>query len=145
MTDENKRRLQVTFSDWKLWMAVAYFLLVWVSVAALVDYSHANKALDGARAIQIKHEAELVASHNARVAGCLESIPTLRNTDLFLDSVRVFQQVVAQNALATLAATPLDSPVYQVRLHNYQRLKAALPGAEKIHFDIPTEKSCRQK
>lgn len=134
---------RVRLSDWKLWMGVAYFLLVWVSVATLVDYTHASRAITRTQRLVIEHNLETTSAHRARVAQCLSQIPLSMQIDNFLDGVREFHVIVSDNNRALLNATPKSSPLYKIRYRNWQRLKATIPEVSSVRFPIPTKRFCR--
>lgn len=140
MADTARLRL----SDWKFWMGVAYFMLVWVSVATLVDYTHASHAISKTQRLVIEHNAEQAAARQARVQQCFAQIPLSEQIDKFLDGVREFHVIVTNNNKALADATPKDSPLYTIRLRNYQRLKATIPQVSSVRFPVPTKPYCRR-
>ena len=123
-------------------MGVAYFGLVCVTVALWVGFGRLSA--DQVRTAQVVSErrAEVAANANAQYQQCVQSIPQLTKINRFIRGVQHEHSTLLKNSLASHAATPTDSALWQAQVKNIARLREANNEVKNVRFKIQTQASC---
>lgn len=131
------------------WLVLAYFGLAAVVVGLyFVERQTARASANVAKQAAIRqaeasaHRREAAAAAQARVNQCLASRAELARINRFVHAVKDTHQVLTENSLALLRATPKTDPQYMIRLRNYRRIAATIPTITAVHFDVPTVPYC---
>lgn len=125
-----------------LWIVVAYIALAAVTIwLAVVNSNTAKTAAQNAQVIATQ-QAAAQASYN----DCVRSIPYLRRISRHVAGVNELAALLVQNSQATIAATPPDDPLAQVRRRNLRRLaraQAKVASAKRVL--VPTVAQCHRR
>ena len=115
----------------RTWIVIAYFGLAGVVVALYFHQTEISRS-----------ESARSAANHAKVAQCIQSVPELRKINRFVRGVYTFHRIIAENSKFSLDATPKSSPMYQVRLRNYRRVKQTVLDVSGVRFHVPTRAEC---
>lgn len=129
-------------SDWRTWIGIAYFGLVAVVVALGVYNSRLNDNIRETARISAARDAEIRMNTVTRRQQCLQSIPSLKKINMFLEGVRNAHEVLLINAKAALDQTSPSDRLYRLRKESLERLKKASADVEIPAFPVPTKKKC---
>lgn len=117
----------------RIWILIAYF---WLAAVVVALYFHQTEIS--------KQEAARQAETQAKIAQCIQSIPSLRKIDRFVHGVREFHVIVALNSKAIVDSTPKTDPQYTVRVANYRRIRNTVADVSGVKFTVPTVAQCRK-
>lgn len=136
-------RWRERLDDWRVWMAIAYFGLVFVIVALYVLNAKAAhveaKAAAEQAAITLRQRTEAETTYRA----CVASITELSRISQHLGGVNDLAAAVLENTGRALNATPRTDPLYPVRAGNFERLENAVADIAAIdRLHVPTIREC---
>lgn len=131
---------------WPVWMGIAFFGLVAVSVWVMTVQQHTARV----QAAQARNDAiriaEARAAANSAYQRCIGSIAPTMRVSTHVAGVNEAFGVLLRNSRATLAATPRSDPQRAVRAANLERLEAAVRKVAAIKsFPAPTRAECAQR
>lgn len=118
------------FNHWGPWMVIAYFGIVAVIVTLFTLNSNT-----------IKQDA----AHQATVARCLSSRPTLLRFQTHIKGVGELAHVLVTNSRKLLEETPRSDPQHAVRKANLHRIAKARKKIDALPtFHVPSVAECKR-
>lgn len=132
-------RLRNLLDGQRFWFGIAYAGILAAFLAFLVVYGQIGQV----RAEQARDEAIRVATADAALTRCTESIGVFRRVNGYLAGVRELAAVLEANALEALTATPRESRMWPSRSRSLDRIRLARQAIDSLpDFPAPTPESC---